>query len=72
MSRPKPAHTSGEDAILTVATLAQYLRCSPGTIYRMLSRGQLPAFKIGSDWRFFKAEIDNWVRQSTAWTKPRP
>jgi len=45
--------------------LARYLRCHPSTIYRLLKRGQIPAFKIGSDWRFQKSVIDRWLKRST-------
>jgi excisionase family DNA binding protein len=54
---------------MTVATLAHYLRCHTGTIYRLLKRTEIPAFKIGSDWRFSKAEVKRWVRKSTAATR---
>jgi excisionase family DNA binding protein len=50
--------------IMTVASLAQYLRCHRSTIYRLLKNRQIPAFKIGSDWRFARADIDRWMRES--------
>jgi excisionase family DNA binding protein len=34
---------------LTVDEVADYLRVSRSTIYRLLRRNQLPAFKIGND-----------------------
>ena len=48
--------------IMTVADLAEYLRCSPTTIYRMLRNQSVPAFKMGSDWRFNRSSIDQWLR----------
>ena len=53
------------DDILTVPMLARYLRCHPSTIYRLLKRKEIPAFKIGSDWRFQKPVIENWLKKST-------
>lgn len=47
--------------VLTLQELASYLRVHPSTIYRMLRRNQLPAFRIGSDWRFSAEAIDQWV-----------
>jgi excisionase family DNA binding protein len=47
-------------AILTVGELARYLRVHRSTIYRLLKKGELPAFKIGSDWRFNTSQIDRW------------
>ncbi len=46
--------------VLTVTDLSDYLRVHRSTIYRLLRRGQLPAFKIGSDWRFDVGAIDEW------------
>ena len=46
--------------VLTVRDLSNYLKVSPSTIYRLLKTGQLPAFKVGSDWRFNVEEIDRW------------
>lgn len=54
-----------KDDILTVPMLARYLRCHPSTIYRLLKRREIPAFKIGSDWRFQRPVIENWLRKST-------
>ncbi len=41
--------------MMTVEELAAYLRVSPWTIYRMLKRKELPAFRVGGDWRFRRA-----------------
>jgi excisionase family DNA binding protein len=42
------------------------LKIHPSTIYRLLSYGALPAFKVGSDWRFNIEAIDRWrLRSST-------
>ena len=46
--------------VLTVQEVASYLRMHPSTIYRMLKKNQLPAFRVGSDWRFTVDEIDRW------------
>jgi excisionase family DNA binding protein len=50
----------GIAAVLTVKDLSNYLKVHPSTIYRLLKTGQLPAFKVGSDWRFKVEEIDRW------------
>jgi excisionase family DNA binding protein len=46
--------------VLKVRDLSSYLKLSPSTVYRLLKTGQLPAFRIGSDWRFNVEEIDRW------------
>ena len=49
--------------LLTVNELSEYLRVHRSTIYRLLKKGQLPGFKIGSDWRFNVEAIDGWRLQ---------
>ncbi|HLH76529.1 MAG TPA: helix-turn-helix domain-containing protein [Candidatus Binataceae bacterium] len=46
--------------VLTVKELSDYLRVHPSTIYRLLKRGDIPGFKLGSDWRFNIETIDRW------------
>jgi excisionase family DNA binding protein len=46
--------------VLTLDEVASYLRVHPSTIYRLLKKKQLPAFKVGSDWRFNLESIDRW------------
>ena len=47
--------------VMTISEVAEYLKVHNSTIYRLLKRGQLPGFKIGSDWRFDQREIDLWI-----------
>lgn len=56
-----PVASAAQSAILTVAQLAEYLHCSPGTIYRLLYRREIPAFRLGGDWRFTRADIEEWI-----------
>ena len=46
--------------VLTLEEVANYLRVHPSTIYRLLKKKLLPAFKVGSDWRFNVESIDRW------------
>jgi excisionase family DNA binding protein len=52
--------------VLTVREVAAYLRVHSSTIYRMLRKRQLPAFRVGSDWRFTVDEIDRWLSDAEA------
>jgi excisionase family DNA binding protein len=47
--------------IMTVAETAQYLHVSPSTMYRLLRRHQIPAFKVGADYRFDRDTIEKWI-----------
>jgi PTS system nitrogen regulatory IIA component len=50
-----------EDEILTIEEVAKYLRVSERTVYDWAQKGEIPAGKIGTVWRFKKAEIEKWV-----------
>jgi excisionase family DNA binding protein len=43
-----------------------YLRVHPSTIYKLLRSGELPGFKVGSDWRFNTELIDRWCIEHSA------
>ncbi|MGO9264193.1 MAG: helix-turn-helix domain-containing protein [Candidatus Binataceae bacterium] len=47
--------------VLTLQEVAKYLRVHPSTVYRLAKKGQIPAFKLGSDWRFNLESIDEWL-----------
>ena len=49
------------DDILTIEEVAKYLRVSDRTVYDWAQKGEIPAGKIGTVWRFKKSEIENWV-----------
>ena len=57
------------DSVLTVQNVAEYLHVHPSTLYRLLKRKQLPAFKIGSEWRFNLESINRW--RADAEQKPK-
>ncbi len=57
--------------ILTVRDVSNLLRVHPSTVYRMLKRNQLPAFRIGSDWRFTVEAIDHWLTSIAPGMRPR-
>jgi len=49
-----------DDKVMTVIEVAEYLNVHPSTIYRLLRRKEIPAFRVGSDWRFNRESIDTW------------
>jgi excisionase family DNA binding protein len=53
----------GREIIMTADEVAAYLRVNRTMIYRLLKRRELPAFKIGSDFRLRKTDIDEWIRE---------
>ena len=53
---------SGTDLLLTVRQLEQLLKVDRITVYRMLSGGRLPGFKVGGQWRFSRQAIQDWLQ----------
>jgi excisionase family DNA binding protein len=54
--------------IFDVATLGMYLGISAVTIYRLLVKKEkngFPGYKVKGQWRFFKTDIDKWVRENS-------
>lgn len=51
--------------VLTVSEVATFLRVNRSTVYKLIRRGELPAFKIGSDWRFNRVQIEALVKVRT-------
>ena len=47
--------------ILTIEQVAKYLKLQPQTIYKWAQEGQIPATKIGKEWRFRKSILDEWI-----------
>jgi excisionase family DNA binding protein len=52
--------------ILTAKEVAEYLNIHPLTVHRYAREGRIPAFKIGTDWRFHKRYIEKWIRQKVS------
>ena len=48
--------------MLVVDEIATLLRMHPATIYRLIKRKKIPAFRVGSEWRFDREEVDRWIK----------
>jgi PTS system nitrogen regulatory IIA component len=46
---------------MTVEEVAEYLRVSERTVYEWAQKGEIPAGKLGTTWRFKRNEIERWV-----------
>ena len=58
---------AGMDELLTLPQVAKMLGLAERTIYVWSQEGKLPAFKLGTAWRYRADEIDAWVEtQRTA------
>ena len=48
-------------AIMTVEQVAKYLSFHPLTVRRLARDREIPALKIGSQWRVKKELLDQWI-----------
>ena len=51
--------------IMTIGEVADYLKVTERTIYRLAVAKKVPAFKVGGSWRFSKIDIDAWIKEQS-------
>ena len=56
----KTSHYVGPVRVMTVREVSAYLHVHSSTIYKLVKHHQIPAFQVGSDWRFNIEAIDSW------------
>lgn len=61
MSEDQTVETASFPPVMTVDQVAAYLQVSKRTVYNMAAAGDLPAAKVGDQWRFYRPEIDRWL-----------
>jgi excisionase family DNA binding protein len=47
--------------LLTLSEAANLLQISTRTLQRMIRSGELPAFKVGGQWRVRETQLKQWV-----------
>ncbi len=55
--------SADESEILTLRQVADFLKVTERTIYRLAAAKKIPAFKVGGTWRFSRAEINQWIQR---------
>lgn len=58
--------STNESEILTIKQVADYLKVTERTIYRLAAAKKIPAFKVGGTWRFSRVDIDRWITQQSS------
>jgi len=62
--------SSSEGEILTIKQVADYLKVTERTIYRLAAAKKIPAFKVGGTWRFSRVDLDQWIQRQQKDDKP--
>jgi excisionase family DNA binding protein len=55
--------TTRTKEVFNLDGLAEYLDVSKSTLYKLAQRGGIPGQKVGKQWRFHKASVEEWLRQ---------
>lgn len=50
---------------MTIGGVADYLKVTVRTIYRLAAAKKIPAFKVGGRWRFSRTDIDAWIKEQS-------
>jgi len=49
--------------IMTVNEVAEYLKISTVTTYRLIQEGKISAFKVGRSWRVKRTDLNEFIEQ---------
>ena len=58
--------------VMNVEQAACYLGVTPDTLYKYLSEGRVPAFKLGNRWRLKKTTLDRWMERQSQVRESKP
>jgi two-component system response regulator (stage 0 sporulation protein F) len=50
-----------DDTFLTTEEVLEYLNVNLRTVYRLIKAGNIPAIRVGRQWRFRKRDLDKWL-----------
>jgi excisionase family DNA binding protein len=57
---------NGRLDLMTVTELAEYLRISRASVYRLVRQRQIPVSKVGRQLRFRRDAVDAWLSKGEA------
>ena len=67
MIRGRPIHgwwrDGDEDQLLTVGEVCDAMRVSNMTVYRLIKSGQLPAIRVGKNFRIRESDVDKYLSE---------
>jgi len=47
--------------MMTISEVAEYLKLHELTVRRLAREGELPAFKVGRQWRIQRTKLQEWI-----------
>jgi excisionase family DNA binding protein len=58
---PKKQHAPPAGEVLDLKSAADFLKVSKPTFYRWLAQGKIKGHKAGNQWRFYRADLENFL-----------
>jgi excisionase family DNA binding protein len=55
-----------EDEFMTPQNVADYLKVTIYAVYSWLGDGRLKGYKVGSDWRIRKSDVESFLKSNQA------
>lgn len=62
----EPIRRRERTQIMTLKEVAKYLGLHPISIYRLIKTTDIPAMKVGGQWRFKKDILDEWLLKQSS------
>lgn len=59
------------EELITIQQVADYLKVDRFTVYRLVTKKRIPAFKVGGQWRFKQEMIDSWLMRNSNMSEER-
>ena len=57
--------------VMDIRAASVYLGVSRGTLYKYVTEGKIPAFKMGNRWKLKKTVLDHWIERQSAQSERR-
>lgn len=74
MNDPRTGSSSdatGFREVMGIREASDYLGVSADTLYKYVSEGKLPGFKLGNRWKFKKSLLDQWMNEKSVSRRPQ-
>jgi excisionase family DNA binding protein len=59
----RPPEVSSQEPLMTTREMMEFLQISRTKLWELVTREGLPAFKIGGDYRYRRAEVLAWLER---------
>ena len=62
--RPHPSTAPPNEEWLTLAEVAAWLKVGRTTVYRLITSGAVPSYRVGRSVRVRRADVEGWLEET--------